>query len=278
MEKLIKIFSLICLILSVLVVNLFSAEFCMANDLYENELYANELYENDLGVNNLRVDNLGTNNLRVKNLPSDVPVEEQNVVQNTQDTQFFMTDAKHKRFKKENRDYALVDIMLNFTWNAIKKQSSKEEFSKILKEQRLWLGQKRDAVANSFSLHLSEMNAFTLAIVARTQELANQIVSEAKKGRYFYVQKNIPQSAYIEVHTEGASLFIQGQNFSKNGRKCEIEGRGAAFSKGWTSLTTSENDKFFLLFTRDIVYVVHDIIGVCGKDVSFQGMYRMKSH
>lgn len=241
-------FSLICLIFSILLLNVLSVEFCMANSFFSNTVVKNH---------------------------EDVKSDEAKSVQNVQ---FFMTDAKHNRFRKENKDYMLADTMLNFTWNAIKKQISKKEFPQILKEQRFWLEQKRNDVANSFSLHLGEVNAFTLALVVRTQALANKVSKNPERGVYLYSQGNKGQNAtiqggHINVRIEGDYLYIEGQSFAKNGNTCEIEGMGAVENKGWTSLTTSEKETFFILFTQDAAYIIHDKIDFCGKNVSFQGVY-----
>lgn len=188
--------------------------------------------------------------------------------------EYQMTDAKHKLFRKENKDYALADAMLNFTWDAIKVKNNKMEFNKKLEEQRLWLEQKRDAVANSFSVHLSEANAFTLAIVARTQELAAQVFVSPESGVYLYSSGGNAQGGHLVVNTDGISVTIQGQSFAKSGNTCEIWGTGGITGDGWMTFASRENEKFYILFTQNTLYVVHRKIGLCGEKVSFQGMYK----
>ena len=196
---------------------------------------------------------------------------------NTQNIEYSMTDAKHKKFRREHNAYALVDSMLNFTWDALKKQSIREVFSRNLKEQRLWVKGKRDAVASSFSIHLGEADAFTLAMVARTQELAAHVFMPPEAGVYFYTQGGNAQGGHIVVKVEGTSVSISGQSFAKSGNACEIEGKGIVTGKVSTSFTTQKDEKFYVLFAKDAIYMVHGKIALCGKKVSFQGRYEKKA-
>jgi len=200
--------------------------------------------------------------------------DKQNTKNGIKTVEYRMTDAKHKLFRKENRDYALADTMLNFTWGAIKRQNNKMEFDKKLEEQRLWVEQKRDAVADSFSIHLSEPDAFTLAIVARTQELAAQVFAEPESGIYLYSSGGSAQGGHLVVNTDGISVTVQGQSFARSGNTCEIWGGGVITGDGWMTFASKESEKFFILFTKNTLYVVHGKIGLCGKKVSFQGIYK----
>ena len=217
--------------------------------------------------------------LEQKTSTANPPILDEAGTQNTQELEYRMTDKKHALFRKENKDYALADAMLNLTWNAIKKQSNKEEFAQKLKEQRLWLDYKRDAVASSFSMNLSEVNAFTLAFIARTQELAAQVFLTPQSGDvYLFSPTNAKkaQGGHIVVNSKGTTHTIQGQSFAKNGNTCEIEGQGVLSAQGWATFTTKKKENFFVLFTKDTAYIVHEKIALCGKGVSFQGTYTHK--
>jgi uncharacterized protein YecT (DUF1311 family) len=162
----------------------------------------------------------------------------QNAEESGMGAEYGMTDAKHTLFRKENQDYALADMMLNFTWDAVKRQVSRQVFSKKLEEQRFWIEEKRNAVANSFSMHLNESNAFTLAIIARAQELADDVSVDPEPGLYLYSRRGNAKGGHLTVKDENGVLSIQGQTFAKNGNSCEMQGEGSVTGKGWASFTS----------------------------------------
>lgn len=296
---------------------------------------------------------------RDENIP-----KEENFLKN-----YEMTDKKHKKFLKESEDYALADTMLNFTWYAMKDYYDtvsngqlesqlayyKDKYKKILEEQRIWLETGRNAVASSFSIHLSEVDAFTLAIVARTQELAAFLYKKPQLGSYLYTAANnlknpkvsLIQGGHILINSLpendfNEKIIISGQSYSKSGDICEIYGEnivqsinysqilhgndlvelenktinhkdplqegldddfyaserssvqgknqedfsanhilGIEHPQGWLSFYEKLGTKaiFFALFTENAMYIVHsDGCSECGKNVSFQGMYRFSGH
>lgn len=160
---------------------------------------------------------------------------------------FTLTDEKHLQFLKESQDYVLADTMLNFTWHAVRtyckahgdKDLRKNSlYQEILNEQRLWLEKRRDDVASSFSYNLSECEAFTLAIVARTQELGSRVFQKPEANTYLYdtsqglrnPKGNRIQGGHVISHVRQTSdleenIILSGQTFAKSGNACEIFGK-----------------------------------------------------
>ena len=339
MQKSKLILRFMCLCMSILFLLYAEHGTAKTNGMHDNlydEFDGGTIYNQSDNPNNTNDSSVFGNGLTVTPLLNldEIEPQTQKTQKSVRNIEYSMTDAKHKLFKKDNNDYALADTMLNFTWDALKKQSSeysseqasrkperqsskqaskeedgqnstqynKDSYAKNLAEQRLWVEKKRNEVASSFSVHLSESNAFTLAIVARTQEIAEQVFASPEAGIYLYdggenttgknakskqskarkskaanAQGQNIQGGHIVVSRDGKDITITGQSFAKSGNTCEIEGKGSIVGRGWASFTTRKNEKFYILFAKDSAYIVHGRIGICGEKVSFQGMYTKKA-
>ncbi|MBO6001950.1 MAG: DUF1311 domain-containing protein, partial [Mailhella sp.] len=70
-----------------------------------------------------------------------------------------MTDEKYDRFMKTDADFKNANDNLNAVWKQIKGKLGKEEFDRLLKEQRAWIRQ-QGRLAGEIS-GVSEVEAFT---------------------------------------------------------------------------------------------------------------------
>lgn len=87
-----------------------------------------------------------------------------------------LTDAQHKQFLKASQEYRAADAKLNSVWRQLKGKLSATEFAALLKDQRQWIGSRREEEAKGLiAQSIPEVDAYTAAILSRVNELTERL-------------------------------------------------------------------------------------------------------
>ena len=150
-----------------------------------------------------------------------------------------MTDEKFDRFMKSDTAFKDANDRLNAVWKQIKGRLGKEEFDRLLKEQRAWIRQ-QGKLAGEIS-GVSEVEAFTIVTQRRIKEL-DKVLAASGGRQGAQGQKSAPVRQ-ADVGQKLCGVF--GSAYSENGRFLAYEltsGKTRVFISGFDQKALDQID------------------------------------
>ncbi|MBO7385205.1 MAG: DUF1311 domain-containing protein [Clostridia bacterium] len=150
-----------------------------------------------------------------------------------------MTDEKYDRFMKTDADFKNANDNLNAVWKQIKGKLGKEEFDRLLKEQRAWIRQ-QGRLAGEIS-GVSEVEAFTIVTRRRIKELDKVLAANGGARQEVPARKSAPGSHAAGKKTCG----VFGSKYSENGRFLAyelVDGETRVFISGFDQKALDQID------------------------------------
>ncbi|MBQ3892180.1 MAG: DUF1311 domain-containing protein [Mailhella sp.] len=150
-----------------------------------------------------------------------------------------MTDEKYDRFMRTDADFKNANDDLNALWKQIKGKLGKEEFDRLLKEQRAWIRQ-QGRLAGAIS-GVSEVEAFTIVTRRRIKELDKVLASNGGARQEVPARKAAPGSQAAGKKTCG----VFGSKYSENGRFLAyelVDGETRVFISGFDQKALDQID------------------------------------
>ena len=156
-----------------------------------------------------------------------------------------MTDEKYARFMKTDADFKNAQDKLNAVWKQLKGTLGKEEFDKLLKEQRLWIRQ-QGKLAGAIN-GVSEVEAFTLITQQRTKELDKMLAGHSGKKQVKNRRdaQEVKSSSSPKNIAEKKLCGVFGEAYSENGRFLAYElmsGKTRVFISGYDEKVLDQID------------------------------------
>ena len=150
-----------------------------------------------------------------------------------------MTDEKYDRFMKSDTNFRDANDRLNAVWKQIRGRLGKEEFDRLLKEQRAWIRQ-QGKLAGEIS-GVSEIEAFTIVTQRRIKELDKVLAASGSRK-----ESRAKKSSQVSQAADGQKLCgVFGSAYSENGRFLAYEltnGKTRVFISGFDQKALEQID------------------------------------